>query len=221
MKNSPTFFFNHNHGFLLSNLQDSHTFNNEFRVLATTILKDEQEILSMVEHKRYPWFGVQFHPEKTIYEHDENLNLKKTKMSFQVTNKLGQYILHMIKMNKRNKDVYLENDSVLDMRRFEISQLDHKYVDEVYQWNYEDYLDKIQQIINEIKLKYLENDHQKLLEDKKLKDGRYVIGNKFLDAFSRISLKPNKIKGFNDDNIDKIIRNKYGYDIKITEVHLD
>ena len=40
----------------------------DWRVLATNFDKNEKEIVNSIEHKRFPLYGVQFHPEKSRYE---------------------------------------------------------------------------------------------------------------------------------------------------------
>lgn len=39
-----------------------------FDVLSTTVDRKGVEYVSTIEHKRYPFFGVQWHPEKVAYE---------------------------------------------------------------------------------------------------------------------------------------------------------
>lgn len=41
---------------------------DEFRVLSLNHDKQGLEFISTLEHKRYPFYGVQFHPEKNLYE---------------------------------------------------------------------------------------------------------------------------------------------------------
>lgn len=50
--------------------QDLHRVNltDEFHVLSLNRDKEGLEFISTLEHKRYPFYGVQFHPEKNLYE---------------------------------------------------------------------------------------------------------------------------------------------------------
>jgi len=41
---------------------------DEFRVLSLNHDKKGLEFISTLEHKGYPFYGVQFHPEKNLYE---------------------------------------------------------------------------------------------------------------------------------------------------------
>ncbi|KAL6425752.1 hypothetical protein ACFW04_009673 [Cataglyphis niger] len=50
--------------------EDLHRVNltDEFRVLSLNRDKEGVEFISTLEHKRYPFYGVQYHPEKNLYE---------------------------------------------------------------------------------------------------------------------------------------------------------
>lgn len=39
-----------------------------WRIIATNVDKSGLEFISAFEHKQYPYYGVQFHPEKNLYE---------------------------------------------------------------------------------------------------------------------------------------------------------
>lgn len=46
--------------------------NNDFNVLSTNFDDNGIEYVSTIEHKRYPIFGTQWHPEKNTYEWKNN-----------------------------------------------------------------------------------------------------------------------------------------------------
>ncbi|XP_025152457.1 chitobiosyldiphosphodolichol beta-mannosyltransferase isoform X2 [Harpegnathos saltator] len=48
---------------------------NEFRVMSLNHDKLGQEFISTLEHKNYPFYGMQFHPEKNIYEWKTGKNI--------------------------------------------------------------------------------------------------------------------------------------------------
>lgn len=51
-------------------LQDLHRVNltNEFHVLSLNHDKKGLEFISTLEHKQFPFYGLQYHPEKNLYE---------------------------------------------------------------------------------------------------------------------------------------------------------
>lgn len=68
-----TLYFYHNNGILLDSLEDPKfaAVRAQFAVLGysrTGPAHDGPRFVSLAEHKKYPFFGMQFHPEKTQYE---------------------------------------------------------------------------------------------------------------------------------------------------------
>ncbi|XP_055374514.1 gamma-glutamyl hydrolase A-like [Condylostylus longicornis] len=49
--------------------------NKIWKVLSKNIDQNGLEFISIIEHKKYPFYGVQFHPEKNIYEFVRNRNI--------------------------------------------------------------------------------------------------------------------------------------------------
>lgn len=59
------------------NLQNLTDFNldNEWRVMSVNSDWNGLEFISTIEHRHYPFYGVQFHPEKNLYEWVRNKNI--------------------------------------------------------------------------------------------------------------------------------------------------
>lgn len=55
-----------------------------FNILGTTHDLDGQKIVAVIEHKKFPFYGVAFHPEKTIFDFvpDRNIPHKKEAEEF-------------------------------------------------------------------------------------------------------------------------------------------
>lgn len=49
--------------------------DTEWRVISVNDDWNGLEFISSIEHKRYPFYGVQFHPEKNLYEWIRNKNI--------------------------------------------------------------------------------------------------------------------------------------------------
>lgn len=53
-------------------------FEKQWKILSWNRDINGLEFVSSIEHKQYPFFGVQFHPEKVIYEWIRNRNISHT-----------------------------------------------------------------------------------------------------------------------------------------------
>lgn len=132
------FFYFHSHGFDPEKMRNIDKFSENISILATSKTKDGREFVSIYEHNLYPWIGTQFHPEKVIFEHNENLKVSKTLDSFNISRKFSEYFYAMVR-DKSNKINFLDNRSVQIMKMFSTTNFNHKNVDEVFEWDYFDY----------------------------------------------------------------------------------
>lgn len=60
--------YDHVCGFLPDKLQSDPTFSQNCIITGTSISKTGIKFVAMVEHKKYPFFANQYHPEKTQFE---------------------------------------------------------------------------------------------------------------------------------------------------------
>lgn len=58
----------HHNGFEPSAFETNSGLKETFNVLATSLDKEGQEFVSIIEAKEYPFYGTQFHPEKNQFE---------------------------------------------------------------------------------------------------------------------------------------------------------
>lgn len=68
---NTTAFNNHGMGYSPSQFEDVDELKEMFNVLSTSRDLNDRLFVSAVEAKDYPFYGVQFHPEKIIWEHGE------------------------------------------------------------------------------------------------------------------------------------------------------
>ena len=61
-------FFYHSLGYKPEVVKNHPVLSKEVNILATSISKNNKTFVSIMEHKKYPFFGVQWHPEKTQFE---------------------------------------------------------------------------------------------------------------------------------------------------------
>ena len=63
-----------------------------------------------MEHKKYPFFGWQFHPEMVTFEHNDEFDLNKSEQAMLVNNLFGKFIK------------YPFGDEVVDIKSSDIYQ---------------------------------------------------------------------------------------------------
>lgn len=64
------------------------------------------EFISTIEHRRYPFYGVQFHPEKNLYEWVRNKNISHTPNAILAAQYFAQFFV-----NEARKSSHKFNDS--------------------------------------------------------------------------------------------------------------
>lgn len=57
------------------------------------------EFISTVEHKRYPFYGIQYHPEKTLYEFGSNCNIAHTRTAITAAQYYGLFFVNECRKN--------------------------------------------------------------------------------------------------------------------------
>lgn len=86
----------------------------QWRVLSTSISEQGIEFISAIEHREYPIFGVQFHPEKPMFEWGELQNLPHSKASIHANRYFYDILVMLSKLNDnkfQNEDV--ETDTLI------------------------------------------------------------------------------------------------------------
>ena len=71
MENQHIFYFNHEHAFFVNQFTENEVLARKYRVIAQTYSRnspDSNPIVAVIESKKYPIYGVQFHPEKNEFE---------------------------------------------------------------------------------------------------------------------------------------------------------
>ena len=64
----------------------------------------------MVKHRKYPFIGVQFHPEKIQYEHKDTIKTNVTFESLEISHKLSMLFFDLVSKN---------NNEIQDERQLE------------------------------------------------------------------------------------------------------
>lgn len=72
------------------------------------------EFISTIEHRRYPFYGVQFHPEKNLYEWVRNKNISHTRNAIQAAQYFADFFVNEArKSDNRFKDSKTEDQYVI------------------------------------------------------------------------------------------------------------
>lgn len=80
LSQKPLLYFSHNFGFKESDFNKVSNLVQNFHILATFDSHGEK-VVAAVQHKYFPLIGVQFHPEKILFEHKLAVHTNLTKES--------------------------------------------------------------------------------------------------------------------------------------------
>ena len=92
LQTQPASFFNHDYAFTTHNFLRNHWLNNQYDLVAST-KAGPTTVVSMIEHKTLPIYGVQFHPEKIIYENQNHGLITKDQQAKSLSNKLSLFFV--------------------------------------------------------------------------------------------------------------------------------
>ena len=120
-------FFNHGHTFLF-NKRNIALLSPYFRIISNSTSPSKQKFIGALEAKKFPFYAVQFHPEKTIFEWEvEEISHNQTAIDF------SHYIARFFSLEvKKNSTEF--NDTSLCISNFtlEPNTLSNKIFEEIY-----------------------------------------------------------------------------------------
>jgi len=103
VQTEPISYFNHHRGLTRStydSLVEGDTTNTttimrlaDLIVVATSRSKQDVEIVSFLEHRFFPVYASQFHPEKNLYEWNERKSIPHTSFSGEFAQLLGNFFV--------------------------------------------------------------------------------------------------------------------------------
>lgn len=91
---------------------NAHGVAREFRVTSYNMDNNGLQFISSLEHKQYPFYGLQFHPEKNLYEWKLNLKIPHSFNAVQV----GQYFANFF-VNEARKSEHTFPNSEMEKRK--------------------------------------------------------------------------------------------------------
>lgn len=112
---TPLMFFYHELGFLSADFLDFENLLDNYVIVAENMVGVYGVEVAAVEHKTLPIFGLQFHPEKTVFEKSPFYNINHSTQAVALSTKFGSVL-------KRDKSL-LGSSRLLKGRKVN----DHKY----------------------------------------------------------------------------------------------
>ena len=107
-KHKDLFYFNHNWAFTVDNFKSNEKIKDNWEIIATSNTRSNHRIIAMVKAKGYPFYAVQFHPEKTEFETGPKVHAVRTKEAITAAQKLAQLFLKSIEKSKNDKDINID-----------------------------------------------------------------------------------------------------------------
>lgn len=99
-------YFNHLNGFTVADFAQNEVTSEHFEVLATTLTvhrHEQREIVAAIRHKKFPFFGVQFHPEKAKFE--SGVPLRGDPEAQKVADLLGRFFVDQARESSQQSQV--------------------------------------------------------------------------------------------------------------------
>lgn len=107
----------------------------------TAVAKDHErerlKFATAIEHKLYPFFAIQFHPEKIIFDWSDDLNVKHSILATEVSEYFGAFFVNECRQNNQSFINYSEENRHL-IHNFPVKSID-KYKQEYLFKENEDY----------------------------------------------------------------------------------
>ncbi|KAL2720761.1 gamma-glutamyl hydrolase-like isoform X2 [Vespula squamosa] len=83
--------------------------NDTFRIISRNVDKNNVEFISSLEHVNFPFYGLQFHPEKNIYEWIKNKNIPHFFDAIKVSQYFANFFVHEARKNEHQFKNVTEN----------------------------------------------------------------------------------------------------------------
>lgn len=137
----------HRYGKSFDSFKADEILNENFNILTTTKDFNGALFISSIEHKRYPFYATQYHPEVAIFMHGANVNANHEKEAILLSQHLANFFLDECRKNSNR----FNNEE--EEKLFLIYKYAPKfYLDDFYEQAY--LMEKAQK---ETKLKFLES----------------------------------------------------------------
>lgn len=100
INDEPLIYFNHKYAFFPDQIQSNAALKDQIDILSTTTLESGENVISMIKHRKYPFIGVQFHPEKIQYEHRSSVQTNVSYQSLEAAHKMAMMFFDQVNKNE-------------------------------------------------------------------------------------------------------------------------
>ncbi|XP_008287386.1 gamma-glutamyl hydrolase [Stegastes partitus] len=84
----------HHYGVTVQNFQENTKLHSFFSLLSTNVAESGAHFVSTIEGRRYPFYGVQWHPEVNRFQWDRELNFPHSAHAVQLSSLLAQFFVN-------------------------------------------------------------------------------------------------------------------------------
>lgn len=103
VETKPLAFFNHKYAITPKLIKHNNFLRRDIDILTTSEINGE-EFVTMIKHKKYPFIGTQFHPEKIQYEHRSTLQTNASFAGVEFSHKLAMLFFEEVSKNENEMD---------------------------------------------------------------------------------------------------------------------
>lgn len=125
-------YLNHYHGVAPDSFHAFKNLSDTFEVLSTQNDKSGTPFVSIIEGKKYPIYGVQFHPEKNMYEWLSPSAIPHSSDAVKISTYLANFFVSEARKNQNTP----KDEDLLDLLIYNVELFYlHKYFEQIYYMN--------------------------------------------------------------------------------------
>jgi gamma-glutamyl hydrolase len=106
MESQHIFYFNHEHAFFVQQFTESEILSRKYKIIAEAFSKsdpNDNPIVAIIESKRYPFYGVQFHPEKNQFE--TKVSVDREPQTLSLLSKFSRFFCEKLQGNSSKENL--------------------------------------------------------------------------------------------------------------------
>lgn len=84
----------HHYGITVQNFQENQKLHSFFSVLSTNVAENGAHFVSTIEGKKYPFYGVQWHPEVNRFQWNRKMNFPHSAHAVQLSSLLAEFFVN-------------------------------------------------------------------------------------------------------------------------------